>query len=158
VVLNSADIDVSFASFTSPDGVETQAKEISYNKEEEKVILTFPQNLPTGWYFLFEFALHYKRAIDMRDYYGQFVSFAVEFVLGFFRLSPYLHQNMSLVDVVQLHDIESSGAIARHCVLGRQTVDPAWQKSCKQNRSIWVWYDRHGAVWLIRERKRAKTT
>ena len=49
VVLNSADIDVSFASFSAPGGSEIQAKEINYNKDEEKVILTFPENLPTGF-------------------------------------------------------------------------------------------------------------
>ena len=59
VVLNSADINVSFASFCIPGGSEIQAKEINYNKDEEKVILTFPENLPTGFNVFLFFSCFY---------------------------------------------------------------------------------------------------
>ena len=47
-MLNSVDIEVSSASYTADDGSVVPVKEISYNKDEEKVIINFLQNLPPG--------------------------------------------------------------------------------------------------------------
>ena len=48
VVLNSAEISISSASFTADGGEEVASSNIDYEPEHEKVTIEFPKELATG--------------------------------------------------------------------------------------------------------------
>lgn len=48
VTLNSVDIDISEATFNTPDGIVVHSKDISFNTEEETVTILFSEKLPVG--------------------------------------------------------------------------------------------------------------